>query len=78
MEELIQEFTSTAEDGSEHVLYVYQDFRDAGTRSEPSAQVPGLKRIATADGLSVNRLGKGEYEVVQSGVILRSRDSDAP
>ncbi len=78
MEKLIQEFPATADDGTPHVLYVYQDFLDAGTRGDPSAQVPGLKRIVTDVGLSVNRVDKGKYKVDQTGAVLTSSDANAP
>ena len=78
MEELTQEFTATDEDGTEHRLLVYQQFIPAGSFDDPSAVIPGLRRIVTEDGESVNRVRKGEYEIVQTGVRLRSSDPDAP
>ena len=78
MEELTQEFTATDEEGTEYRLLLYQDFVPAHTFDNPSAVVPGLTRILTEDGESVNRVKKGEYEIVQTGVRLRSSDPDAP
>lgn len=40
--------------------------------------VEGLKELRTPDGLHVNRLGRGEYQIVQTGVSLRSNSPDAP
>jgi hypothetical protein len=78
MEELIQEFTATDEGGIEHRLLVYQNFIRAGTFDDPSAVVAGLTRILTEDGKLVNCVRKGEYEIVETGVHLRSSDPDAP
>ncbi len=40
--------------------------------------IEGLKELRTSDGYSVNRLGKGEYKIVQSGEILCSSSPEAP
>jgi hypothetical protein len=78
METLIQTFEASDDQGTTHTLHVYQEHVPAGTRANPNATVSGMKRIVTANGLSVNRRGKGEYEIVQTGQILRSSAPDAP
>ena len=78
MEELIQEFTATDEDGNEYPLLVYQEFVPVRSRKSPSASIPGLKRITTEEGESVNCLEKGKYEIVVTGVLLESSDPAAP
>jgi hypothetical protein len=78
MGKLIQEFTAVDESGSEYRLQVYQQDVSVATRANPSAVAPGRKQIVTEDGASVNRLKKGEYEIVGTGIILRSSDPDAP
>lgn len=78
MEEPHQKFTAFDEDGKEYRLRSYQGYASAATRANPSAVAPGLKRIVTEDGESVNRVKKGEYEIVATGVILFTSDPDAP
>lgn len=73
-----QEFTAVDGQGNKYRLLVYQQNVRAGTRGEPSTVIPGQKRIVTEDGKSVNRLKKGEYEIVETHVVLRSSDPDAP
>ncbi len=78
MEELAYEFTAADEDGREYQLQVYQNWISAATRADPAAVIPGMRRIVTEDGLSVNRLAKGEYQIVSTGMVLRSSKPDAP
>lgn len=78
METLIQSFEAWDGRGITHTLHVYQKQISAATRGDPTATIPGMKRIVTSDGDSVNWRGRGEYEIVQTGEILRSTESDAP
>ena len=73
-----QEFTAVDESGREYRLRVYQESVSASTRANPLAVAPGVKRIVTEHGESVNRLKTGEYQIVATGVILRSSDRDVP
>lgn len=75
MKKLIQEFTATDDQGHEYRLRFYQEYLP-DTKLENG--VPGVKRIVTEDGKGVNRLGKGQYKIVQTGVILHSDDPSAP
>ena len=78
METLVQTFEAVDDQGTTHTLLVYQPQVSAATRDNATATIPGMKRITTVDGLSVNRRAKGEYEIVQTGKILRSTASNAP
>jgi len=78
MENLIQTFEALDDQGRIHTLHVYQTEVPCGTRGNPSATIPGMKRIVTADGLSVIRHSKGEYKVTETGQILRAMGTDAP
>ncbi len=71
-------FDAIDEDGNAHTLHCYQEMIDAGTFDNPNATIPGLMEIETDDGRKVNHKGKGEYEIVQTGQILRTSDPDAP
>ena len=71
-------FMVDGNDGRSYTIYIYTDFINAGTLDDPRAEIEGLKELRTSDGKAVNRLSKGEYQVVQTGVILRSSESDAP
>jgi putative component of toxin-antitoxin plasmid stabilization module len=71
-------FTASGDDGRQYTVYIYTDVIDAGTFGDPNAVVEGLKELRTSDGMAVNHRQKGEYQVVQTGVVLRSSSPDAP
>jgi putative component of toxin-antitoxin plasmid stabilization module len=71
-------FSATGDDGRQYEVYIYTNFIKAGTFGDPNAVVEGLKELRTSDGMAINRLQQGEYEIVQTGVVLRSSSPDAP
>ena len=71
-------FEAVGSDSETHTVFVFTDYIDVGTRTDPHAVVEGLKELRTSDGFAVNRVSKGEYKIVQTGVSLRSDSSDAP
>lgn len=56
-------FTAVDDVGESHALYVFVDILDAGTLTNPEAEVEGLQQIKTEDGQPVSRLSKGKYQV---------------
>ncbi len=72
------QFTATGDDGRRYTIYIYTDFIDAGHFGNPNAVVEGMKELLTSDGMAVNRHQKGEYQIVQTGLMLRSNAPDAP
>ena len=72
-------FQATGNDGRTYTVR-------AIARPNPSAGHPegtrhatgGVGRLETADGRTVNRLGKGQYEIAGAGIKLRSKDPKAP
>lgn len=71
-------FTAYGDDGQDYTIYIYTNFIDAGTLSNPRDEMEGLKELRTSDGKAVNWLSKGEYKIVVTDVILRSSDPNAP
>jgi hypothetical protein len=71
-------FRATGSDGRQYTVYIYTDFIDIGSFQNPNAVVEGLKELRTSDGMPVNRLQQGEYEIVQTGIVLRSSSPAAP
>jgi hypothetical protein len=71
-------FIAIDETGTRHRLDVFVDIVDTGTLNDPNSDMEGLTRIQTPDGGPVNRLEKGRYQVVASGLIVRSDDPAAP
>jgi hypothetical protein len=71
-------FIAVDDNGNSHRLHVFVEIIDASTQSEPGAETEGLKQIRTEGGQSVNWLEKGRYEVVTTGMKLRSDDPLAP
>ena len=63
--QLTNTFPAIGTDGRDYTVHVYT--------------VVGSNRILeTADGLNINYRKKGEYQVVQTGVILRTQVPNAP
>lgn len=71
-------FRARGADGREHTVLVVTDYLRGGTYDDPHAVVEGPKALRTAAGAAVERLGKGEYRIVDTGEILRSDAPDAP
>jgi hypothetical protein len=71
-------FTAQDKTGKIHTVHEYTDFIDAGTLDDPSATIPGLKQLRTSDGQVLNYKQKGVYEIVATGIILKSNDPKAP
>ena len=70
-------FKATDGDGNEHELDVFVSRGQTPLRGMPTA-FHGIPEIRTKDGLDVNALGGGDYEVVKTGLKLHSDDPDAP
>ncbi len=66
-------FTAARRDGTTELLNVWVRDIDTSTLRGRSS-VEGMPSIRTADGRSVNRLGGGRYQIVQTGEILESTD----
>lgn len=71
-------FDAIGTDGETYTLYEFTDFIDVVNFGAPRSSIPGLKELKTSDGLHVNRIEKGQYKIVQSGILLRSESPDAP
>ena len=71
-------FRATGSDGRQYTVHIYTDFIDVGSFGDPNAVAEGLKELQTSDGMLVNRLQQGQYEIVQTGVVLRSNSPAAP
>ena len=68
-------FTAVSDDGRRFTLTEYTTFHEGHTADGPYSTA-GTKRLRTSDGSDVNRVAKGEYEVVGANGILRIRSSD--
>jgi hypothetical protein len=71
-------FLALDEEGRERELHVWTTFIGVGTLESRNEWMEGLAEIRTLDGLPVNYLEKGQYQVVATGSILRSSDPKAP
>lgn len=73
----IGSFTATDDAGRQQTILKFTDVINVD-HFEGSASVTGIQSLRTASGQSVNRIAKGEYQIVTSGLILRSTSPDAP
>jgi hypothetical protein len=73
-------FGATGDDGGKYTVHVFTDFIPAPTPQNPSAEWEwqGPKRLRTSAGRAVTRRARGEYQIVRTGVILRTGDPAAP
>ena len=72
------DFTAHDEAGNEYRLSVHLTEVDLRTRGNPLARGVGTQAITTEDGKSVNRISKGRYQVVKTGLELTSDNPGAP
>ena len=78
-ETLIREVVANDDRGQAHTIRQLVTWKDIGAAGDdPNAIVGGGVRFRTADGMAVNRLDKGVYQIVQTGVIVRCDSPDAP
>jgi hypothetical protein len=69
-------FRAHDDNGQAYVLNLFTEYDRTA-----QGQIEGLSEIRTRDGLHVNRLDKGKYEILtvsQPHIFLHSDDSDAP
>jgi len=77
MKRFIRIIAAQGDDGRQYSLYVYSDSAHAETRTSPRAPMASID-LATSDGQLVRWRAKGVYEIVPTGVVLRSAAQDAP
>jgi hypothetical protein len=71
-------FVAHDDQGRPHTIHVYADFIRTVAFNEPAQELQGPGDLRLASGGLVNRLKQGEYQVLDTGVILTSTSPDAP
>ena len=71
-------FTAVSDAGRAYTIHIYTEYEDARTPAEPFGFVVGAQSFRTPEGLEVYRRAQGEYQVAQTGIVLRSDAPDAP
>jgi hypothetical protein len=61
--------------GKTHQLHEFVDIIAAGHMGDPNAEREGLHSYRTEAGRYVNALGKGRYQIVDSGEVLAAVDA---
>ena len=64
-------FITKSDDGRRFEIIEYTEYLSAGTFGDPNATVPGAKRLQTSDGLHVNFVSPGIYQIVELGLTVR-------
>jgi hypothetical protein len=68
----INRFKAKSEDGKEYTIIEYQEEHDVTSMpSEYREWLPGLKRLATSDGLAVNYIDSETFKIVSTDEIIR-------
>ena len=71
-------FQARSDDGREHTVLIITDYlHHQGPYDDPDAVVEGARRLRTTEGAEVQRIRRGEYQVVDTGEVLRSDAPDA-
>jgi hypothetical protein len=71
-------FIATDERGDRHWLLVFTEYIGVPATSKSGAKKEEVgTSVKTTDGKHVDRLGRGKYKVVETGVRLTSDDPDA-
>ena len=78
MKRQIRILTAYGDDGQQYSLYVYSGSVHPGAYTAPRAPMDVSVDIATSDGHLVRWRAQGVYEIVTTGVVLRSVERDAP
>ena len=71
-------FEAVGCDNETYTVLEFTEYIAVGTLSDPHAVVEGLKELRTSEGLPLHWMRKGQYQVVSTRVVLRSRAPDAP
>lgn len=70
----VRRFWAVGTTGQRYQLVDRVDLLDVRTFGDPHATpLEGLHELRTSDGMSVNFLGNGRYEIVQTGEILTEK-----
>ena len=78
MKRKIGQFIATDENGRRYTILIFTNFIKTGTFEDPIMEGEGTKELKTFEGMAVNRLEKGKYQIVQTGIIVQSDSPDAP
>ena len=78
MKRKIGQFIATDEKGRRYTILIYTNIIKAGTFENPSMDADGMNELKTFEGMAVNRLEKGKYQIVPTGIIVQSDSPDAP
>ena len=70
--------TAQGDDGRLYTLYIYATDAPARTYPQPRRMNESTIELATSDGQPVRWRAKGLYEVIVTGVLLRSYTPNAP
>ena len=71
-------FAAYDDTGKAHTVYIYTQSLSAGAYGDRRTTIEGMTELQLADGSPVSRKQQGEYEVVATGMILRSADPNTP
>jgi hypothetical protein len=76
----VASFVGIDRGGREHMLVIQQEVINATDLTSGSDTIPGIRRIRTSDGRSVNKIGPGRYHIIGGidPIEVASSDPIAP
>ena len=78
MRRKIGQFIAIDENGRRYTILIFTNVIKAGTLENPNMEEEGETELRTFEGMAVNRLEKGKYQIAQTGIIIQSDSPDAP
>ena len=70
MKRKIGQFIATDENGRRYTNLIFTNIIKAGTFENRNKEVEGIGELKTFEGMAVNRLEKGKYQIVPTGIIV--------
>lgn len=71
MEREIERFHARTDSGKQYTIIAYQNMISVATFDSPRAEVPGMKRLVTLEGLAVNYIDPKTFKIVVTNEIVR-------
>ncbi len=72
------QFIAEDEKGRRYTIVIYTNITKAGPVENPGEGVEETTELKTFEGMAVNRLEKGRYQIIQTGTVVQSGSPDAP
>ena len=70
-EVVLRTFSVQTARGRRYVVIEYQQYVSTAGQPNPDAEIPGLRRLATSEGMHVNNLDSETFQIVETNEVVR-------